>query len=133
MAPDFDLTTDPADGVRVSVRRLRLHLKNSRRRVTLDADPDAGPGDVYRMMDEVLDRRKVPPSAVFVGLVTFRFEFEATERRRAGSMTFDVAYPSSCGLRNHRPEYVEVALKYLKRWGIDGGAGPAAAPPAAGP
>jgi hypothetical protein len=133
LSPDFVLATDPADGVRARIRRMRLHLKNSGRRVTLEADPDAGPEDIYRMMGEVLDQRRVPPPSVFVGMVTLTFEFDATEGRRGGSMTFDVAYPHSCGLRNHRPEHVEVALKYLRQWGIDGGGRPATTAAAVGP
>jgi hypothetical protein len=133
LAPGFELATNPADGVRARIRKMRLHLKHSKRRITLEADPDATPGDVYRMMEELLDRRKVPPSSVFVGMVTFCFEFDGADGGRGGSMTFDVAYPSSCGLRNQRPEYVEVALKYLKRWGIDGSGGVGIAPATAGP
>jgi hypothetical protein len=132
ISPDFTLATDPEDAVTVSIRRLRLHAKHSRRRITLEADPEAGPADIYRMMGEVLNKQNVPPSSVFVGLVTFCFEFGDADGRRAGSMTFDVAFPSSCSLRNHRPEYIEMAQKYLKRWRIDGGIAPAATPPAAG-
>jgi hypothetical protein len=71
------------------------------------------------MIDEVLDSEAVPPSAVNVTLLTFHFEFRPVGRRRGGSVTFDVAYPNSCSLRNQRPERVAVIMKYLTRWGIN--------------
>jgi hypothetical protein len=133
LSPDFKLVTDPADGVTARIRKLRLDLKNSRRRITLEADPEAPPDDIYRMMNDVLERRNVPAAAVHVGMVTFGLEFDGANGRRGGSLTFDVAWPGSCSLRNHRPEYVEVALKYLKRWGVDAGEDHSVAPAPARP
>jgi len=115
----FSLATDPQDCVRPRVRRMRLSFKNSHRRLTLEADPDLGVEDVYDMLDEVLDRERVPLSAVNFTLVTFCFEFLPLDGRKPGTLTFDVAYPSSCSLRNQRPERIELAQKYLKQWGID--------------
>src|SRR5262249_46852413 len=106
----FSLATDPEDGVTARVKRMRLSFKNSSRRVTLEADPDGEPDDIYRMLEEVIDRDRVPPSAFNVTLVTFVFEFGGVDGRRPGSMAFDVASPDSCSLRNQRPERVELAL-----------------------
>ena len=113
----FRTETDPRDNVSVDVRQLRLSFVNSARQVLLRGDPER-PGDVFRMIDEVLDAGAVPPGAVNVTLITFCFEFRAVGRRRPGSVTFDVAYPNSCSLRNQRPERVAVIEKYLTRWGI---------------
>lgn len=88
-------------------------------RLTLEAAPDSGVEDVYDMLDEILNRERVPLSAVNVTLVTFCFEFLPLDGRKPRTLTFDVAYPSSCSLRNQRPERIELAQKYLKRWGID--------------
>jgi len=117
-AADLALPTDPADGVTVHVRQLRLSLRNSNRQITLKADP-AWPGDMRRMVAEVLDRERVPLTAVSVTLATFCFEFAAAGERRAGAVTFDVAFPNSCGLRNQPADRVELVAKYLRRWGID--------------
>jgi hypothetical protein len=113
----FSLATDPEDEVLAHVRQMRLSLKNSNRQITLKADPD-WPGDMHVMLDEVLDRERVPLSAVNVTLATFCFEFLARDGRRPGSVTFDVAYPNSCGLRNQPADRVETITKYLRRWGI---------------
>lgn len=114
----FSLATEPDDCVRVHVRRLRLAVKNSRRRITVESDPGKA-DDIYAMMDEVLNKERLPLVAVNVTMASLCFEFLAIDGRKAGSMTFDVAYPHTCNLRNHRSDRVEVATKYLKRWGID--------------
>jgi hypothetical protein len=113
----FSPATDPEDGVTVHVRQMRLSLKNSHRTITLKADPDR-PGDIFRMLDEVLDKEQVPLSSVNVTLVTFCFEFDGRDGRRAGSVTFDVAFPSSCSLRNQPADRIEIVMKCLRRWGI---------------
>lgn len=115
----FGLTTDPEDCVQPRVRRMRLSLKNCRRRILLEADPDGQPSDIYELMEEALNEERVPLSAVNVTLVTFTFEFLPLDGRKSGSMSFDVSYPNTCSLRNQRPERIELALKYLKRWKID--------------
>ncbi len=117
MGGEFSLATDPEDGVTVHIRQLRLSMKNSHRQITLKPDPD-WPGDIFHMLDEVLDKERVPLSSVNVTLVTFCFEFAAHDGRRAGSVTFDVAYPYSCGLRNQPADRIEMVMKYLRVWGI---------------
>ncbi len=113
----FRLETDPEDAVDVDVRQIRLSLLNSHRQVVLRGDP-AWPGDAFRMLEEVLDQEAVPVDSYRITLLTFSFEFRAVGERRGGSVTFDVAYPHSCSLRNQRPDRVAVITKYLTRWGI---------------
>lgn len=121
----FTFVTDPDDCVRVHIRRLRLAVKNSRRRLTVEADTGKAAHDIYDMMDEVLNKERLPLSSVNVTMATLCFEFLPIDGRKAGSMTFEVAYPYTCNLRNHRPDRVELATKYLKRWGIDAAGRPA--------
>jgi hypothetical protein len=116
---NFALATDAADGARARIRRMRLSLMNSNRRIILEADPDHRPDDIYDMLEHCLNKNRVPVSAVNLTLVTLGFEFEAVDGRKPGSMTFNVAYPDSCNLRNQRPERIELVQKYLKRWKID--------------
>lgn len=121
--PGFKLETDPEDAVDVDVRQLRLSLANSDRQIVLRGEP-AWPGDVFKMLDDVLDKEALPPGSYRITLATFTFEFRSVGGRRGGSVTFDVAFPYSCGLRNQRPDRVAVIIKYLTRWGIHVG-GPA--------
>ena len=115
----FELATDPEDRVRAYIRKVRLSFKNSERRIWLEVHDDHD--NIHEMIDECLNRENVSLDDVNLTLVTFTFQFHPLEGRKAGTLTFDVAWPSSCGLRNQRPERIEVAHKYLKRWKIDGG------------
>ena len=73
------------------------------------------------MLEECLNRENVPLGEVDLSQVTFTFQFLPSASRKCDSLTFDVAWPNACGLRNQRPERVELALKYLKRWKVDRG------------
>lgn len=115
----FELATDPEDRVRAFIRKVRLSFKNSERRIWLEVHDEHD--SIHDMIDDCLNRKHVALDDVHLTLVTFTFQFLPLEGRKAGTLTFDVAWPSSCGLRNQRPERIEVAQKYLKRWKIDGG------------
>jgi hypothetical protein len=111
--------TDPEDGIReVSIRRMRLSVVgNRRRRLLLEPDAEDGPDAVYDMLEEDLNRQKLPRSILHVTKVTFRFLFDGQGRRK--SLTFDVTYPNSCNLKSKREEHRLLGEKYLKRYGID--------------
>lgn len=111
--------TDPEDGIReVSIRRMRLSVVgNRRRRLLLEPDAEDGPEAVYDMLEEDLNRQKLPRSILHVTKVTFRFLFNGQGRRK--SLTFDVTYPNSCNLKSKREEHRLLGEKYLKRFGID--------------
>ena len=118
---DFDFPTDPEDGVElVRVRKVRLSiLGGSKRRITLEADPDSGPDDIYDMMEECLNRRNVPDTLVNVTQATLNFKFVHTGEGRQKSLTFDISFPNSSNLKSKREDLRVVAEKYLKLWGID--------------
>lgn len=117
----FSFATDPADGIeQVRVRKLRLSvLGGSKRRVTLEADPDAEPADVYEMMDNYLDRSNLPDTLINITQATLNFKFVDTGNGRQKTLTFDVSFPNSSNLKSKREELRIVAEKYLKEWGID--------------
>jgi hypothetical protein len=117
----FALVTDPGDGINVvRVRRLRLSVKGqSRRRITLEADPEGPVDDIYRMMADYLDRSKIPTSIVNVTQAGLRFEFDGSDPERPKSMSFDVSHPNSSNLKSKPERLRELGEKYLKRWGID--------------
>jgi hypothetical protein len=114
----FELTTDPEDAVLASVRSIRFRPYGTRQDVTLTADPEDGPWAIYDMLDEYINWRTLHIDALEVRLVKFLFEFEEVGDRREGTLTFDVAVPRSCGLRNQRQEFIAIAQKYLARWGV---------------
>lgn len=117
----FGFPTDPADGIQqVRVRRLRLSvLGGSKRRIILEADPDADRNDVYDMMDQYLDKQNLPQSLVNVTQATLTFKFPPRENGRPNTLTFDISYPDSSNLKSKREEQRVIAEKYLRQWGID--------------
>jgi len=118
---DFGFPTEPEDGIElVRVRKLRLSvLGGSKRRITFEADPDAGPRDIYDMMDEYLDRERLPDTLINVTQATLNFKFAHTGNGRQQTLTFDISFPNSSNLKSKREDLRMIAEKYLKRWGID--------------
>lgn len=119
-ARGHSLPTDPQDRIEVSIRQLRLRLRGSQDLITLHADPGRGPQGIYDLIDEVIDRERVPPAALEVTMTTFCFEFLDAPRGRGRTLTFEVAKPNTCSLRNQRQDRIDLAMKYLRQWGIYG-------------
>lgn len=128
----FKLETDAHDRLQVGIRRMRLALKSSGRRLWVEVDIDEEDDNIHKALEECLNREHVPLSGVHITQVTFCFEFLPLDGRKPGRTTFDVSFPSSCGLRNERAERVDLIHKYLKRWNIDRGRSPELALAAAG-
>jgi hypothetical protein len=114
--------TDPEDGIEeVIVLKIRLSTRNGRRRLTLEADPQEGPHDLYDMMDECLKESFLCHAAVNVTQAEFRFRFAPRCGERPKPLTFSVTFPNSSNLTSLPEEQRLLAEKYLKRWGIDRG------------
>lgn len=129
---DFALATDPDDACQARVRRLRLVPIGTRRRVLLEADPEAEREDIYDMFEDYLNQHNLPLEAVNVTMATLTFEFEPLDGRKPGPMSFDIGHPNTCSLRNQHPERIDIVRKYLKRWGIERARIPATTPAALG-
>jgi hypothetical protein len=114
--------TDPDDGIEeIQVRKLRLSvLGGTRRRITLEADPDGGPGAVYDMLDHCLNRHNIPDALFNITLAQFHFRFVHTGQGRQRTLTFEVSHPDTSNLQSCRHEDLRlIGEKYLRRWGID--------------
>jgi hypothetical protein len=103
---EFNLATDPGDGVEARIRRMRLRPRNSKRKLTLDADPDGGPDDIHRMYAQMVNTEAVPLSACAVELLTITFEFQEADGRRAGRLSLDLTPRGCSGLRDQPPDRV---------------------------
>ena len=119
MEKSFAFPTDPEDGIEeVSLRCLRLSiLGRTRKRITLEPDPDKGRHHIYEMLDEDLNRNRLPKSILHVTKTTFNFKLNGNGHGR--SLTFNVSYPNSCDLKSKREDQRLLGEKYLKRWKID--------------
>jgi hypothetical protein len=123
----FRFDTDPADRMRVHLRKVRLRFPDSTRTVQFTADPDADlEHELADFVREALNPNVIALPAMKVTLATLNFDLdELVGVRRGGSFTFDVAPPDGCGLRNQSDDRIALGEKYLRRWGIlvpaDGG------------
>lgn len=116
------LDTDPGDGIEeVQIRKLRLSvLGGTKRRITLEADPDGGPSAIYNMLDECLNRHNMPDALFNITLAQFHFRFVHTGQGRQQTLTFEVSHPNTSNLKSCRKEDLRlIGEKYLRRWGID--------------
>jgi hypothetical protein len=115
----FPLATDPADRVhRSAVRKLRVGVRGSNRRVVLEADPAGGPDDVYEMLDDHFPADRFPRDDLFVNLVTFNLRYTAPGDPRERSLTFEVSWPDSCNLHSLPEDQRALGERCLRRWGI---------------
>ncbi|MBS3735514.1 MAG: hypothetical protein KGY99_11450 [Phycisphaerae bacterium] len=127
--PDYDLSelkdrekafpTDPADGVdSVEVKMLRLDVPGGcSKRVVLEANPSPrSPRALYDLMDDAINKDNVPLDSVHVSRARMRLTFAPRNGGRAKKLTFEVAHPNRCTLKDD--QFDQVAKKYLQRWGI---------------
>lgn len=118
MERTFTFPTDPEDGVEeVSVRGMRLSiLGRLRGRITLEPDPNDGRERIYEMLEDDLNRRRLPKSILHVTKATLNFRLNGNGHGR--SLTFDIT-PSGSNLKSKREVQRLLGEKYLKRWEID--------------
>jgi hypothetical protein len=114
----FELAVDPADLIKVRIRRMRLEAPNGRR-VTVEIDEHNYRDNIHSAIQDCLKQDEIPLERWGVAMVTFCFEFQFKDDRKPGQMSFDITYPRSAGFRTGRPERVELIQKYLRLWGID--------------
>ena len=119
MDHDFPFPTDPEDGIEeVSLRCLRLAVLGSRRgRITLEAHPEKGREHIYEMLEEYLNRKRLPKSILHVTKATLNFRLNGNGHGR--SLTCNMSYPNWCDLKSKREKQRLLGEKYLKRWKID--------------
>jgi hypothetical protein len=126
LSRDLQFPTYPVDGIEtVRVRKLRLSVKGMpRRRITLEADPEASVDDIYDMMEEYMNQQQLPASILNVTQVGIKFSFDPSYEELPKSLSFDLSWPNSSNLKG-KPEGVrDLAEKYLRLWGLDRVASP---------
>lgn len=116
---DFAFKTDPADNIdRVELRLLRFDLPGKGyRRLVLSGRPTPEMPNVLRLLiDEAIDKTKVPLSELHVSQARLSFKFKGKGGKRGKALTFEVTYPDRCNLKDHGLD--AVAKKYLSEWKI---------------
>ncbi|MBX9624132.1 MAG: hypothetical protein K2X82_10015 [Gemmataceae bacterium] len=86
--------------------------------MTLEADPQAGPDDVYAMLDAHFPADVFPRGDLFVNQATFNVRYRLPGDERERSLTFEVSFPDDCTLRSLPEEQRAVGERCLRRWGV---------------
>lgn len=117
----FTFPTDPEDGViGAQVRRLRLVARGQpRRRVTFEADANGADDEIYRMMEAWLRPQMLSVGSVNVTSATIALRLDPRVPDRPSVLTFDVSFPNSSNIQSLRWDLRTLALKCVRRWGID--------------
>jgi len=115
---NFAYTTEPEDGVQaVHIRQMRLDLPGYGRRITLSADSSwRWPKALHDLIDEAIDKKNVSLDDAEVSQAKLWFTFAPSNGRRPKTLTFEVATPDRCTLKDD--PYDQIAKKYLRQWGI---------------
>ena len=116
---NFAFPTDPEDNVEsVSIRTLRLSIiGRTRGRITLDADPEKSPDNIYDMLADDLNRKHLPLSVLCVTKATLHLKLKGYGRIKG--LTFNVSIPDTCDLKSKREDLRLLGEKYLRKWEID--------------
>lgn len=115
----FAFKTDPGDNIAgVEIRLLRFDLPGKGyRRIVLSGRPTPDMPDLLRsLVDEAIDKSKVPFSELHVSQARLSFKFRRQNGGRGKTVTFEITYPDSCNLKDFGDD--AVAKRYLIKWGI---------------
>jgi hypothetical protein len=109
----------PEDGVsEVLVKRLKLRIMGSDRRITLEVAAKRDTKEIYSLLESVIKGLEVPDSILKVRNVGLQLIFPGAGTRREERFPFSVSHPNSCSLRSGDPKH-EVAKQLLRRWKLD--------------
>lgn len=91
---------EPESGITsVAVKKLRLNLISTNRRITLEADPSQNPLVVYEMLETL--KKSYPADGMVVKQVGVVVTFApSANRSKPKTRSFDISWPNSCSLRH---------------------------------
>jgi len=118
---DFDLVTEPQDGIDdVIIKMLRLDLPGfGNRRITFEASTKSAEQPVHKLIEQALNKAKIPLDKTLVAKARIQFKFSAREGKRGKTLTFEISIPDRCTLKDDPPD--QIAKKYIEKWGLVSG------------
>jgi len=118
---NFSFVTDPQDGIdNVIIKMLRLDLPGiGRRRITFEAGPSNGKQPVHSLIEQALNKAKVPLDKTVVAKAKLQFKFAPRDRKKGKTLTFEISIPDRCTLKDDPLD--QIAKKYIQQWGLMGG------------
>lgn len=95
----FPFKFGPESGIQsVTVKRLRLKITGTDRKITLEDNPGHNPHAVHDLLDDIA--KAIPLSLFFVTQAGIRVVFHPDPgSKRTSTKTFNVGWPNSCSLR----------------------------------
>ncbi len=116
---DFPLPVDPANGIlSASIRKMRVQERGCPERVGLEANPAAGPGNIYDMLDKHFPIERFPRSNLYVNEVAIHVQYRTQDNEKDRPLTFTVSYPDGCNLKSMSDERRAIGERCLRHWGI---------------
>lgn len=115
MRERFSLAPDPADGVQIFLKEISL-LWPAKQLVKIMAKENRPSVEWVRTS---VSEETLPLGEARIIHAKFQFVFIPQVSDHPGSVTFEIAAPDRCTLRNHHPKKVETIRKYLRQWGVE--------------
>ncbi len=118
---DLAFTADGGDGIdRVELREICLNLGRSngwKRRLTFAADDKAQHRkSIHELIHRTIRGDGIWPAEVIVSSAKFRLIFHPVDNQQPKRLTFSVATPDRCSLRDNYHD--QIARTCLRRWGL---------------
>lgn len=117
LSRDTTVPLDPAGGVTgARIRRLRVAVPRRKEAVTLDAAPEGGGEDIYRMLDRHFPPAEFPRDELLVTTATITVGYTAGGKGR--TLTFDVTSRGATNLTSRSDDQQDVGERVLRAWGV---------------
>jgi hypothetical protein len=118
---DLALPVDVADGIeRVELREVCLNLGQNhgwKRRLAFATDDKTQQHHgIHEMIRCTLLEDGISLSEMTISSAKFRLIFASVDNQRPKRLTFNIAIPDHCSLRDNHHD--QIARKYLRRWGL---------------
>jgi len=118
---NFAFVTDPQDGIEgVLIKMLRFDLSGfGNRRITFEASSKGEEQPVHTLIEQALNKAKVPLDKTPVAKAKLQFKFAARERKKGKTLTFEISIPDRCTLKDDPLD--QITKKYIEKWGLVSG------------
>lgn len=95
---NFAFVTEPQDGIDdVIIKMLRFDLPGfGNRRITFEASTKSTEQPVHKLIEQALNKAKIPLDKTLVAKARLQFKFFAREGKKGKTLTFEISTPDRC-------------------------------------
>jgi hypothetical protein len=100
---------------------LRLDLPGGagNRCITFEASSPRAEQPVHTLIEQALNKAKIPLDNTFVAKAKLQFKFASREGKQGKPLTFEISTPDRCTLKDDPLD--QIAKKYIEKWGLVSG------------